>query len=421
MNFCCISSLIWFDVSILHEASPTLSLRCDSPVLLHSYTLHIQGTLHTEGGWIDEKSFHSSQNKRSLRYAEKIRASPRIEERLFLVEPPLDSCHWKFDHYAPSAWEKYWSANITDLQQHVCESLSKSDQLNNSIRMIQRIIALQKSLFNVSTLISDANDLFSHMVYRMDCSISESKHLVRQQIEPLIGLLRDPLTICWNLGQSIPAELSLDMESALQSKRFLLLAPSAPYFNLTPTSPIAPWIYTNGSRKILFDIGCAFFNHDNETTSLGKASSTRWFYNYFREISLRFDRVIAFEKEPLATRTVWEQIPDDLMGVFTFVNTGIETKGKFNPWQILASLVKPEDYVIVKLDIDTNDLERDLMQQIVNNQSLYSLIDEMFFEMHVFINDMAPYWGSQQTGKLKDTYDLFFKLRQLGIRMHSWP
>ena len=347
--------------------------------------------------------------------------SLRIEERLFLGKPSVESCHWKFDHYAPSAWEKYWSENITELQKHVCASLANGDQLNNSIRMVQRVITLQQSLFNASSLISNTNDLFSHMVYRMDCSLSESTHLVRQQIEPLIGLLRDPLTICWNLGPSIPGELSLDLESALQSKRFLLLAPSSPYFDFTSTSPIPPWIYANGSQKILFDIGSAFFNYDNETSSLGKASSTRWFYNYFRRLSLRFDRVIAFEQAPLPTRTVWEQIPDDLLGAFTFVNTGVEANGKFNPWRILASLVKPQDYVIVKLDIDTNDLEKDLMQQIVNNQSLHSLIDEMFFEMHVFIDDMAPYWGSQQKGQLKDTYDLFSKLRQSGIRMHSWP
>ena len=61
-----------------------------------------------------------------------------------------------------------------------------------------------------------------------------------------------------------------------------------------------------------------------------------------------------------------------------------------------------------------------LYNQVLNDTSISSLIDEMFFEMHVTVNEMKPYWGTPP-GQLKDTYILFTKLRQLGIRMHSWP
>jgi len=76
--------------------------------------------------------------------------------------------------------------------------------------------------------------------------------------------------------------------------------------------------------------------------------------------------------------------------------------------------------VIIKLDIDTPILENELIDQILNDKSISSLIDEMFFEMHVTINEMIRFWGTP-SGQLKDTYILFTKLRQLGIRMHSWP
>jgi hypothetical protein len=76
--------------------------------------------------------------------------------------------------------------------------------------------------------------------------------------------------------------------------------------------------------------------------------------------------------------------------------------------------------VIIKLDIDTPILENELLNQILNDPSISSLIDEMFFEMHVGVNEMRLYWGNQP-GELKDTYVIFTKLRQLGIRMHSWP
>ena len=91
-----------------------------------------------------------------------------------------------------------------------------------------------------------------------------------------------------------------------------------------------------------------------------------------------------------------------------------------NPWNILKTIAKPEDYVIIKLDIDTPALETALCNQILNDTSISSLIDEMFFEMHVTVNEMMPYWGAPG-GELKDTYILFRKLRSLGIRMHSWP
>ncbi len=40
--------------------------------------------------------------------------------------------------------------------------------------------------------------------------------------------------------------------------------------------------------------------------------------------------------------------------------------------------------------------------------------------MHVKVNEMLVYWG-KPPGELKDSYILFTKLRELGIRMHSWP
>lgn len=150
------------------------------------------------------------------------------------------------------------------------------------------------------------------------------------------------------------------------------------------------------------------------------AIGTRWFYEYFRSKSLSFDRIIAFEASQYAPKSYWNQIPDDVMGKLTFINTGVETSGKLNPWNILKTIAKPEDYVIIKLDIDTSPLEMALCNQIVNDRSISSLIDEMFFEMHVTVKEMAPYWGNPP-GELKDTYNLFRKMRELGIRMHSWP
>ncbi|CAF3327639.1 unnamed protein product [Rotaria socialis] len=332
----------------------------------------------------------------------------------------FDNCSWEFDHYSPSAWEHFWYNNITYLQNKVCSKLNEYDQLNKSIRSLEYIKDLQKRIFSGPLLSNKYDELFSKMYYRSKCSNSQkSDRLVSQYIEPLIGLLRDPLSIC--SYSNIPASVAVAGYNAVQSKRFFLLGPSAPYENFQTSTPsIAPWLHQPGSKKVLFDIGCSLFNGVDNPVKVSSTIGIRWFYEYFGLNSLSFDRIVAFEAIPYPPKKYWQQIPDDIIGILTFINIGVEVTGKTNPWGILKSIAKPNDYVIIKLDIDTAPLENALVQQILNDSSISSLIDEMFFEMHVTINEMRRFWGTPP-GELKDTYILFTKLRQLGIRMHSWP
>ncbi len=314
----------------------------------------------------------------------------------------------------------YWYNNITILQNHVCPTLIKPDQMAKSIQTLDYVIDLEKRIFNESFSSDKYDELFSKMYYRSRCTRSSQSNLVvLQYIEPLIGLLRDPLTIC--SYNNIPSNLQVDRDAAIQSKRFFLLGPSAPYQNFrSPIKSIAPWLYRQGSQKILFDIGCSLFNGVDNDKASSPLQGARWFYEYFRLNSLHFDRIIAFDQAQYSPRTYWNQIPDDLMGILTFINVGVDKSGKFNPWNILKTIAKIDDYVIIKLDIDAPMLENGFIQQVLDDKSISSLIDEMFFEMHVSVNEMKVYWGNQP-GELKDTYVVFTKLRQLGIRMHSWP
>ena len=293
------------------------------------------------------------------------------------------------------------------------------DQSNKSIMALEYIINLQKTIFNYTSTPSHSDELLSKMYYEYQCSnSSQSSLLVSQSIEPLIGLLRDPLSICSH--SNIPPTLQIDTESSLQSKRFFLLGPSAPFHNFHPSTPaIAPWLYQKSGQKILIDVGSAYFNGIvNGTSSV--ANSLRWFYDYFHSLSFRFDRIIAFESEQFSPEAYWSQIPDDMIGSLSFINVGVEKTGKLSPWNILTSIAKEDDYVVVKLDIDQPALENEFMHQVLQNKSISLLIDDMFFEMHVKVNEMIMYWG-EQPGELSDSYKLFTKIRQAGIRMHSWP
>ena len=354
-----------------------------------------------------------------------------------------EKCHWYFLNYTPSSWESIWYNNIKVFQENVCERLSNEDNVDKTILAMQRIIELQKFGRNQTNDGKEKNDeLLSRMFYRQRCidsntgdfiDVAEVSHL----IEPLIGLLRDPLTICPPLNASrVPP--SLYDGAILLSRRNLLLSMSAPYFisskrNLMLNDlngNLPSWMYTRSKinqsntiveeddRKIiLFDLGSSYFGSLDVDIS---DTSTRWFYEYFKRFGLQFDRIVAFEDAPLDPKVAWKQVPDDVFPIYTFINTGCTENGTTNPWLTLQRIAKAHDYVVVKVDIDSFELENFLVNQVVNDLNIHSLIDELFFEHHVSVTEMLAYWRPPP-GTLEDSYILFTKLRQLGIRMHSWP
>ena len=336
-----------------------------------------------------------------------------------------EQCQWSFLNYTPSAWESEWYNNIQVLQHTVCETLAKVEHVNRTILALQQLIELQKGRRNQTNGEQHPSDvLFSRMFYHQECLDARTK-VVSHLIEPFIGLLRDPLSVCSRLDASlVPA--SLYDGAILLSRRFLLLSPSAPYSISSldgPANALPPWVYARSATKtkerrlILFDLGSSAFGAESGEIS---DTSTRWLYEYYRRFGLKFDRIIAFEAAPLDPKLAWNQLPDDVLPVYTLINTGCTVDGKLHPWTILRGLVTAADHVVVKVDIDHFEIENRLMDQVVNDSRIHSLIDELFFEHHVSVKEMRPYWRPPP-GTLQDSYVLFTKLRRLGIRMHSWP
>jgi hypothetical protein len=111
-----------------------------------------------------------------------------------------------------------------------------------------------------------------------------------------------------------------------------------------------------------------------------------------------------------------------------------------NALEYLRSVVRPDDYVVVKIDIDMNSVERPLIDQILQSHDLSGLIDELFFEHHVqLLPELVPaagydrkrcdhllqdWWsmaGSMDGAeKLTDSYRLFSQMRRKGILAHAW-
>lgn len=92
-----------------------------------------------------------------------------------------------------------------------------------------------------------------------------------------------------------------------------------------------------------------------------------------------------------------------------------------NPFTMLKQIATAEDFVLVKLDIDTPSIESVLVEELMTDKALLSLVDEFFFEHHVDLPPMHNFWGHPLPGTLADSYHIFSKLRQLGVHAHSWP
>ena len=119
------------------------------------------------------------------------------------------------------------------------------------------------------------------MFYRQRCFNSQTNKFydageIAQSIEPLIGLLRDPFSVCPRIDESkVPS--ALYDGAILLSRRFLLLSIAAPVTNSPPglgTSNIMPWMYDRAKkdrfssemerkekRLILLDLGSSYFVH----------------------------------------------------------------------------------------------------------------------------------------------------------------
>ena len=82
---------------------------------------------------------------------------------------------------------------------------------------------------------------------------------------------------------------------------------------------------------------------------------------------------------------------------------------------------------MLKLDIDpSQETEEALIAQILADESLAALIDELYYEHHVHLSPMSiKAWanglhGNKTQQTIETSYEIFTRLREMGIRAHSW-
>ena len=177
----------------------------------------------------------------------------------------------------------------------------------------------------------------------------------------------------------------------------------------------------------------------------------------------------------MAAKEYWADVPLEMRARMHYFNVPCDTApdSPFNPLNIVKNMYRPGDFVVIKLDIDHEQIEqvstsssrtrngahaererhqaeltalrgRDLisahvlcliqyfqvmllhllqvlMEQLGSSMTILNMVAEMYFEQHFDAAEMRPSFGSDLTTKLADVQQLFYAFRRKGLRLHYWP
>jgi hypothetical protein len=352
-----------------------------------------------------------------------------------------DACSWQFLRYEPSPWERQWHQGEVsgERRDKECEVLATPVEVDRAVRLIRSV---QNAVLRREMIPAGSIELFSRMVYAERCNGRSTGRTRAQLIEPLVGIVRDPLTMCPR-PPAVPEDVYVTFaagEDFVQSKRNLLIGPAAPWSD-NPKDPSSwsfggfePWGKPKPSgypsrvrQNMLIDMGASTYGGWGGNAAAAGAS---WFVDRYKTHGLDFDWVVSYEYDKHDPDEIYRSVPIALVPHYLYYNQPVEgdPDGKWNPWRIMRGMgVTADDYVVVKLDIDTPNLEHALFQQVLFDAKNTELIDEFFYEQHVNTKVMSPAWGPYIAGNVGerltmiDTYDMFTAMRSRGVRMHSWP
>lgn len=327
-------------------------------------------------------------------------------------------------HAAP--WERFWRANVSSLAGHTfiwergCTALMRDQPL------------IDEWLSVAAARLEDSSVPWHHrtMSY-FDVNDCHGKHIAKEPIEPLVGMLRHPLFHCQKMQKRAGEGRSLLNTPATRqwleahhggSEQRMLFEDFRGAVNTSHLLPAAVPAAFHGARPraIMFDVGASTYNDGDGGASMS------WFVETYRRLGITFERFFAWEKQIHAPQPLFSKMPVEVLDSLSYFNIPIEVEAgaRHNPLRTLKAVARPSDFVVLKVDFDADVVEQALVQQILDDSVLTSLVDELYFEHHVYDIALALYKygpkGEPKGPRLQDSYELFSKLREAGIRAHSW-
>lgn len=303
--------------------------------------------------------------------------------------------------YHQSDLEKKWYKIIDSIADNTKQWKRGCDVIREDADKINQLMAYHDK-WNIDTSIKWdlqwMNDsILSYFEVEEDCGNGAVVEYV--PMEPLIGFLRHPKTICLDPSTDIVDKGYMFLLNSL------LVFPSAKRNHLT-------------TKYYLFDLGASLY-----AEGFGGASQ-KWFVDEYRSRGIEFDRILCWEGTQKKPTSIYDSYPKDVVDKVSYYNVLAEQDldAKMSPVRMIKALVKPHDFLVLKIDIDNDPVELSIVQSFIDDPTITNLIDEFFFEHHVNQNPVEHFgWGGEKKMmNITQSYSLFNKLRNAGIRAHSW-
>ncbi|KAL3803693.1 hypothetical protein HJC23_003747 [Cyclotella cryptica] len=143
----------------------------------------------------------------------------------------------------------------------------------------------------------------------------------------------------------------------------------------------------------------------------------------FCHFAFHFDHIYAYEIKEGPSARAYELVPDELMDSFHWMNVGVDPElgAKLNPFTTLLSKFNSDDFIVVKLDIDTPSIENRLALQLRNDDKLLELVDLVYFEDHRLQEELLLWWRRSANGRIGGSLELMAGMRAHAIASHYWP
>ncbi len=156
------------------------------------------------------------------------------------------------------------------------------------------------------------------------------------------------------------------------------------------------------SQIVLIDMGASLDFH-------GSGSPIMVLLAEYEKFGFHFDHIYAFEitfSEP--KHVCKDLLPVEYMAAYHWINVPVnhEEGAKMNPLHSILQNFNEDDFIVVKLDIDTAEMEVPLAHQLFEggvNGTYHRLVDQFYFEHHVHLGNLAGAWGDSMKGSIKDS------------------
>ena len=310
--------------------------------------------------------------------------------------------------YEPSAWESAWRLEHAPRIQidrsrsweQGCEAMRSEPAA--TVEAWLEFVRLRRRTWRGAQLPVPSEAAARALSFHVLVDPCTNQTLMRLPIEPLVGYLRHPEAHCM-------VKSRYGYWAVQQSKGYLI-----------PAWHQEAWPSAGRQTSaFLLDLGASTYSK-----GLGGAS-TKWFVDEYRARGIDFHHIYAWEAKFHLDADIYGAMPFAIVDRTSYYNLPVDAQpgAKHNPWRTLRDIATPRDFVVVKIDIDNSSVEEPLVAQLLKDRSLARLVDELYFEHHV---RNTPMWSccwrqnTVTTHTLVHSYDVFTRLRQMGIRAHSW-